>query len=121
MSEMYKTVEIQSERLARMVAAYLWEEMWRLLTFARRWLLQWGSKGIFNNIKKIQNSNPERWKDNSFVDPVLGSSMYKLPVGITLAYDLRLGHMIARWKGIIEEIHFMGGIRAFVYHWGDLS
>jgi len=28
MSEMYRAVEIQSERLARMVATYLWEEMW---------------------------------------------------------------------------------------------
>jgi hypothetical protein len=27
-------------------------------------------------------------------------------MGITLAYDLRLGRMIARWKGINEEINF---------------
>jgi hypothetical protein len=105
MSEMYKVVEIQSERLARMVAAYLWEEMWWILTFTRRWLLQWGSKGIFN-IKKIQNPNLGRWKANNFVDPVLGSLVYQLPEGVTLAYDFCLGCTIARWKGIDEEIHF---------------
>jgi hypothetical protein len=47
------------------------------------------------------------------VDPVLGSLVYQLPRGITLAYDLHLGHMIARWKGINEEIHFGGSIKAF--------
>jgi hypothetical protein len=46
------------------------------------------------------------------VDLVLGSLVYQLPGGVTLAYDLRLGRMIARWKGIIEEIHFGGSIRA---------
>jgi hypothetical protein len=40
------------------------------------------------------------------VDPVLGSLVYQLPGGVTLAYDLRLGRMIARWKGIVEEINF---------------
>jgi hypothetical protein len=39
------------------------------------------------------------------VDPVLGSLVYQLPGGVTLAYDLRLGRTIARWKGIVEEIH----------------
>jgi hypothetical protein len=39
------------------------------------------------------------------VDPVLGSLVYQLPRGVTLAYDLRLGRTIARWKGIVEEIH----------------
>jgi hypothetical protein len=48
------------------------------------------------------------------VDPVLGSLVYQLPGGVTLAYDLRLGRTIARWKGIIEEIHFGGSIRAFI-------
>jgi hypothetical protein len=46
------------------------------------------------------------------VDPVLGSLVYQLPRGVTLAYDLRLGRTIARWKGIVEEIHFGGIIRA---------
>jgi hypothetical protein len=44
------------------------------------------------------------------VDPVLGSLVYQLPGGVTLAYDLRLGRTIARWKGIVEEIHFGGSI-----------
>jgi hypothetical protein len=39
------------------------------------------------------------------VDPVLGSLVYQLPGGVTLAYDLRLWRTIARWKGIVEEIH----------------
>jgi hypothetical protein len=45
------------------------------------------------------------------VDPILGSLVYQLLGGITLAYDLRLGRTIARWKGIIEEIHFWGSIK----------
>jgi hypothetical protein len=40
------------------------------------------------------------------VDPILGSLVYQLPKGITLAYDLCLGNMIARWKGIDKEINF---------------
>ena len=114
MSEMYNTIEIQSERLTRMVEAYLLEEMWWLLTFTRRWL-QWGSKIPFN-IKKIQNPKPGKWKANSFVDHVLGSLVYQLPGGVTLAYDLSLGRMIAHWKGIVEEIHLGGSIIAFGYH-----
>jgi hypothetical protein len=47
------------------------------------------------------------------VDPVLGSLVYQLPGGVTLAYDLCLGRTIARWKGIDEEIHFGGSIKAF--------
>jgi hypothetical protein len=39
------------------------------------------------------------------VDPILGSLVYQLPGGVTLAYDIRLGHTIARWKGIVNEIH----------------
>jgi hypothetical protein len=38
------------------------------------------------------------------------------PGGITLAYDLRLGCTIARWKGIINEINLGGSVRAFGYH-----
>jgi hypothetical protein len=45
------------------------------------------------------------------VDPILGSLVYQLPGGVTLEYDLRLGCMIARWKGIIEEIHFWVSIK----------
>jgi hypothetical protein len=45
------------------------------------------------------------------VDPVLGSLVYQLPEGVTLAYNLRLGRTIARWKGIVEEIHFGGSIK----------
>ena len=76
---MYKTVEIQSERLTRMVAAYVWEKMQQLRSFAIIWWsLQWGFRGLFNK-NKIQNPNPERWKANNFVDPVLGSFVYQLP------------------------------------------
>jgi len=79
-------------------------------------VLQWGSKGIFY-IKKIKNPNPRRWKANSFVDPVLGSLVYQLSEGVTLAYNLCLGRTIARWKGIVEEIHFGCSIKAFDYRW----
>jgi hypothetical protein len=44
------------------------------------------------------------------VDPILGSLVYQLPKGVTLAYNLHLGHMIAHWKGIDEQIHFTGSI-----------
>jgi hypothetical protein len=44
--------------------------------------------------------------------------VYQLLGGVTLEYDLRLGCMIARWKGIIEEIHFGGPIKAFDYDIG---
>jgi hypothetical protein len=47
------------------------------------------------------------------VDPVLGSLVYQLPEGVTLAYDLCLGCTIACWKGIDEELHFGGSIKAF--------
>ena len=49
-------------------------------------------------------------KSNSFVDPVSGVSVYPLPGGVTLAYNLCLGCTISRWKGIIEEIHYGGSI-----------
>jgi hypothetical protein len=32
--------------------------------------------------------------------------VYQHPRGITLAYNLCLGCLIVRWKGIIEEVHF---------------
>jgi hypothetical protein len=40
--------------------------------------------------------------------PYLGKLVHQLPGVITFAYDLRFRHMIAHWKGIIEEIHFGG-------------
>ena len=67
-------------------------------------------------INKIQNPNPGRWKSNSFVDSVLGSLVYQLLRGVTLAYDLHLGHMIARWKGVVEDINLGVSIRALNYH-----
>jgi hypothetical protein len=47
------------------------------------------------------------------VDPVLGSLVYQLPGGVTLAYDLRLGRTIARWKGIDRGDSFWGLNQAF--------
>ena len=38
--------------------------------------------------------------------PHLGKLVHQLPEVITFAYDLCFWCMIARWKGIIEEIHF---------------
>jgi hypothetical protein len=38
--------------------------------------------------------------------PRLGKLVHQLPGVVTFAYDLRFRHVIARWKGIIEEIHF---------------
>jgi hypothetical protein len=40
--------------------------------------------------------------------PRLGKLVHQLPRVITFAYDLRFRHVIARWKGIVEEIHFGG-------------
>jgi hypothetical protein len=40
--------------------------------------------------------------------PRLGKLVHQLPGVVTFAYDLRFRHVIARWKGIIEEIHFGG-------------
>jgi hypothetical protein len=42
--------------------------------------------------------------------PRLGKLVHQLPGVVTFAYDLRFRRMIARWKGIIEEIHFGGSI-----------
>jgi hypothetical protein len=50
------------------------------------------------------------------VDPVLGSLVYQLLEGVTLAYDLCLGCTIARSKGINEELHLGGPIKAIGYH-----
>jgi hypothetical protein len=42
--------------------------------------------------------------------PRLGKLVHQLPGVVTFAYDLRFRRMIARWKGIVEEIHFGGSI-----------
>jgi hypothetical protein len=42
--------------------------------------------------------------------PRLGKLVHQLPGVVTFAYNLCFRHMIARWKGIIEEIHFGGSI-----------
>jgi hypothetical protein len=42
--------------------------------------------------------------------PRLGKLVHQLPRVVTFAYDLRFRRVIARWKGIIEEIHFGGSI-----------
>jgi hypothetical protein len=43
--------------------------------------------------------------------PRLGKLVHQLPGVVTFAYDLRFRRMIARWKDIIEEIHFWGNIQ----------
>jgi hypothetical protein len=43
----------------------------------------------------------------------LGSLVYQLLGGVTLAYDLCLGSMVARWKGIDKELHFGGSMKTF--------
>jgi hypothetical protein len=48
--------------------------------------------------------------------PRLGKLVHQLPGVVTFAYDLRFRRTIARWKGIIKEIHFGGSIKAFGYH-----
>jgi hypothetical protein len=42
--------------------------------------------------------------------PRLGKLVHQLLGVVTFAYDLRFRRVIARWKGIIEEIHFGGSI-----------
>ena len=42
--------------------------------------------------------------------PRLGKLVHQLPGVVTFAYDLRFRHMIARWKGIVEENNFGGSI-----------
>jgi hypothetical protein len=42
--------------------------------------------------------------------PRLGKLVHQLPGVVTFAYDLGFRHMIACWKSIVEEIHFMGNI-----------
>jgi hypothetical protein len=42
--------------------------------------------------------------------PHLGKLVHQLPGVVTFAYDLRFRRVIARWKCIIEKIHFGGSI-----------
>jgi hypothetical protein len=42
--------------------------------------------------------------------PRLGKLVHQLPGVVTFAYDLCFRRVIARWKGIIEDIHFGGSI-----------
>jgi hypothetical protein len=42
--------------------------------------------------------------------PRLGKLVHQLLGVVTFAYDLRFRHVIARWKGIVEEIHFGGSM-----------
>jgi hypothetical protein len=42
--------------------------------------------------------------------PRLGKLVHQLPGVIAFAYDLSFRHVIAHWKGIVEEIHFGGSI-----------
>jgi hypothetical protein len=42
--------------------------------------------------------------------PRLGKWVHQLLGVVTFAYDLCFRRVIARWKGIIEEIHFGGSI-----------
>jgi hypothetical protein len=42
--------------------------------------------------------------------PRLGKLVHQLPGVVTFAYDLRFRRVIARWKGIVEEIHFGGSV-----------
>jgi hypothetical protein len=37
--------------------------------------------------------------------PRFGKFVHQLPRVVTFAYDLRFRRVIARWKGIVEEIH----------------
>ena len=43
--------------------------------------------------------------------PRWGKLVHQLPGVITFAYDLHFRHAIARWKGIIKDIHFGGSIK----------
>jgi hypothetical protein len=48
-------------------------------------------------------------RQNSY-GPHLGKLVHQLLGVVTFAYNLYFRRMIARWKGIIEEIHFWGSI-----------
>jgi hypothetical protein len=46
--------------------------------------------------------------------PRLGKLVHQLPGVVTFAYDLHFRCVIARWKGIIEEIQFGGSNYSFM-------
>ena len=50
--------------------------------------------------------------------PHLGKLVHQLPGVVTFAYDLCFRRMIARWKDIIEDIHFGGSMMplAIIYN-----
>jgi hypothetical protein len=48
--------------------------------------------------------------------PRLGKLVHQLPGVVTFAFDLRFRCLIARWKGIIEEIHFGHSIILLAIH-----
>ena len=52
-------------------------------------------------------------KHQKLCGPRLGKLVHQLPGVVTFAYDLHFRHMIAHWKGIIDEIHFWGSIIHF--------
>ena len=47
-------------------------------------------------------------KHQNSCEPRLGKLVHQLPWVVAFAYDLCLRRVIARWKGIIEEINFGG-------------
>ena len=42
--------------------------------------------------------------------PHLGKLVHQLPGVVTFAYDLCFRNVMARWKGIVKDIHFGGSI-----------
>ena len=49
-------------------------------------------------------------KHQNSCGPHLGKLVHQLPGVVTFTFDLRFRCMIARWKGIVEEIRFGGNI-----------
>jgi hypothetical protein len=55
-------------------------------------------------------------KIQQFCGPCFGYFDVSTFWGVNFEYDLHLGRTIGRWKGIKEEIYFLGSIIAFDYH-----
>ena len=49
-------------------------------------------------------------KRQNSCEPRLGKLVHQLIGVVTFSYDLRFRRVIAHWKGIVEEIHFVGSI-----------
>jgi hypothetical protein len=49
-------------------------------------------------------------KHQKSCEPRLGKLVHQLPRVVTFAYNLRFRHMIARSKGVVEEIYFGGSV-----------